>query len=363
MKRGIIYILLILVCIYIGIINREEAYFYVAALMLAVMVCLLVGLFTRFFRTGISMQMNIPVVEKNRTFHPELTVRSKSGQVPYVSAVFKVMAAGMKKKQNSTFRQIDNENGVCQGAMSLAVSGRYEIAAADVRVYDAFHMFYIKKKIKNSANVYVLPQCYLMPINITKKTRDFVTDSDVYHADIRGDDSSEVYQVREYRPGDSVRNIHWKLTARQDEIMVRDMNKTLSCPVIICVNLDGKDCKNYGHAMSAALESMVSLSFSLIDIRVPHFIAWYDPEKMSITRYRIIKEEDVYDAAARMSYVDARSMDWYDVIGMYREKYRGEDFTSFIDVDMKGNIQCGDDRYHVKFETLKEDLTHMCLTV
>ena len=92
MKRGIIYILLILVCIYIGIINREEAYFYVAALMLAVMVCLLAGLFTRFFRTGISMQMNIPVVEKNRTFHPELTVRSNSGQVPYVSAVFKVMA-------------------------------------------------------------------------------------------------------------------------------------------------------------------------------------------------------------------------------------------------------------------------------
>jgi hypothetical protein len=75
MKRGIIYILLILVCIYIGIINREEAYFYVAALMLAVMVCLLAGLFTRFFRTGISMQMNIPVVEKNRTYR-EIELRS-----------------------------------------------------------------------------------------------------------------------------------------------------------------------------------------------------------------------------------------------------------------------------------------------
>ena len=363
MKRGIIYIALILICVYIGIINNEEAYFYAAVLMMAVMVCLLAGLFIRYVRTDIKMQMNIPVVEKNRTFHPELTVRSDSGQVPYVSAVFRVMAAGMKRKQNSTFRQIDNGNGVCQGDMALSVSGRYEIAATCVRVYDAFHMFYIKKKIKNTANVYVLPQCYLMPVNVTKNTRDFVTDSDVYHADIRGEDSSEVYQVREYRPGDSVRNIHWKLTARQEEIMVRDMNKTLSCPVIICVNLDGSDCRNYGHAMSAALESMVSLSFSLIDIKVPHFIAWYDPEEMSITRYRITREEDVYDAAARMSYVDARSMDRYDVIGMYREKYRGEDFTSFIDIDMKGNIQCGDDSYHVEFETLKEDLTHICLTV
>ena len=48
MKRGIIYILLILVCIYIGIINREEAYFYVAALMLAVMGCLLAAVYQVF---------------------------------------------------------------------------------------------------------------------------------------------------------------------------------------------------------------------------------------------------------------------------------------------------------------------------
>lgn len=363
MKRGMIYIALLLVCVYIGIINKEKAYFYVAALMLAVMLCLLAGLVARYLHTDIRMQMNIPVVEKNRTFHPELTVNTQSGQVPCVSAEFRIMAAGMKKKQSSTFRQIDDSTGVCQGDMALSVSGRYEIAAINVRIYDSFHLFYIKKKIGTTANVYVLPQCYLMPVNVTKNTRDFVTDSDVYHSDIRGDDSTEVYQVREYRPGDSVRNIHWKLTARQDEIMVRDMNKTLSCPVIICVNLDGKDCKNYGHAMSAALESMVSLSFSLIDIKVPHFIAWYDPEQMSITRYRIIKEEDVYDAAARMSYVDARAMDRYDIIGMYREKYRGEDFTSFIDIDMKGRIQCGDDSYHVEFETLKDDLTHICLTV
>ena len=64
-----------------------------------------------------------------------------------------------------------------------------------------------------------------------------------------------------------------------------------------------------------------------------------------------------------MSYVDARSMDRYDVIAMYRDKFRGEDFTSFIDIDMKGVIKCGDDSYHVDFDTLKEDLTHICLTV
>ena len=61
----------------------------------------------------------------------------------------------------------------------------------------------------------------IKPTEVTKNTRDFVTDSDVYYSDVRSDDSTEVYQVREYRPGDRMTRIHWKLSARQDEIMVR----------------------------------------------------------------------------------------------------------------------------------------------
>ena len=363
MKRGLVYIAMLGMCIYIGIVNSQKAYFYAAMLMAAVLVCLLAGLFVKYVQTEVKMQMNIPVVEKNSTFYPELTVRSSRGQVPYVSAMFRVMAAGMNRKKRSTFRQMDNHDGRCVGSMSLSVCGRYEIQAVNVRVYDAFHMFYIRKRVKNNAYIYVLPQCYMLPVEVTKQTRDFVTDSDIYYSDVRGDDSTETYQIREYQPGDRMMSIHWKLSARQDEIMVRDMAKTLSCPVIICMNLDGKDNRHYGQAMSVTLESMVSLSFSLIDVRVPHFIAWYDPEEMSITRYRILREEDVYDAAAKLSYIDARSADSYDVIGMYKDRYRGEDFTTFIDIDMKGNIECGDSVFHVDFKTIKRDLARAYLTV
>lgn len=363
MRRGIVYILLTCVCVYVGILNKERSYFYVASVMAAVMVFLVLGLVVRVLNTELGMKVNIPVVEKNAEFHPVLTVDTSFGQVPYVSAVFKVTAAGVRKGKHTYFRQIDDKRGRCETGMRLAVSGRYEIEAADVRIYDAMHVFYKRKKIKTGKYIYVLPQCYLIPINVTKKTRDFVTDSDVYYADARGDDSGEVYQIREYRPGDRLMNIHWKLTARQDEIMVRDASKSLSCPVIICVNLDGKGCRNYGQSMSTTLETMVSVSFSLIDVRVPHFIVWYDPEAVSITRYRITKEEDVYDAAATMSFVDAAKAGRYDIIGMYREKYRGEDFTTFIDIDMKGNVSCGDDKFCVRYGTLQKDLEKIYLTV
>ena len=264
MRRGILYIVLIGACVYIGIINKEKSYFFAAVIMTAVMLSLIAGLIVRYIRTSVKMQMNIPVVEKNSTFCPELAVSVTGGQVPHVAAVFSVLAPGMKKKKKSTFEQIDDRYGKCVGKMKLDVSGRYEIKASGVRIYDAFHIFSIRKKVGGTAYIYVLPQCYLVPVEVTKNTRDFVTDSDVYYSDVRSDDSTEVYQVREYRPGDRMTRIHWKLSARQDEIMVRDTSKALSCPVIICMDLDGRNCRHYGQAMSVALESMVSVSFSQI---------------------------------------------------------------------------------------------------
>lgn len=355
--------LLVGACVYVGILNREKAYFYAAAALLAVMVCLLVGLAARAAGTQVQMHVDIPVAEKNAGFHPALSVCTASGPLPYVSAEFRVVASGMRKRCKGSFRQLDVCTGRCEGNMSLGVSGRYEIKAVRVRVYDALHIFYVKRRIDDTAYIYVVPQCYMVPVNVTKNTRDFVTDSDVYYADVRGDDISEIYQVREYREGDRLMNIHWKLTARQDELMVREASRAMSCPVILCVNLDGRDCRSYGQSMSALLETMVSVSFSLIQVRVPHFIAWYDPESSEITRYRIMREEDVYDAAATMSFVDARQSGRYDIIGMYRDKYRGEDFTTLIDMDMKGGVVCGADAFCVHFRTFREDLEQICLTV
>ena len=363
MKRGILYVALICLLVFIGILNKEDSYFYAATVMGAVMLCLIAGLIIKAAGTEIKMNMNIPVVEKSTEFRPWLTVKTRYGQAPFVSASFYVVAAGMKRKRSSSFLKTGAHTGSCYGNMKLSVSGRYEIKAENVRIYDALHLFYFKKKVDKSAYIDVLPECYLMPINVNKKTRDFVTDSDVYYSDVRGDDASEVYQIRQYRPGASIKSIHWKLSARQDEIMAKDTSKTMSCPVIICVNMDGKLCKHYGKALSACLESMVSISFSLITVRVPHFIAWYDPKQMSITRYRITRVEDVYDAAARLSYVDARTSDRYDIIGLYRERYKGEDFTSFIDIDMQGSITCGNDSFTVSYGSLKEELANIYITV
>ena len=47
-------------------------------------------------------------------------------------------------------------------------------------------------------------------------------DSDSYSQERPGADLTETFQIREYVPGDSMRQIHWKLSGKFDRLIVRD---------------------------------------------------------------------------------------------------------------------------------------------
>lgn len=363
MKRGIWYIFLIGLCIYIGILNRKEIYVYIALVLTAFMLFLWMSLIINGIGAKLALSVAIPVAEKNQPFRVAVEVRTKWRTVPQVSAVLKVIGSGEKNILAEEMIQLDKGYGKCVGQVYLPVSGRYEITAGKVKVYDALNIFYIRKKVKNSTFVYVFPDCYMTAIDVTKKTRDFVTESDIYCDDRMGDDYSETYQLREYQPGDRIMNINWKMSARLDDLMVKAPSKPLVCPVIICMNLSCPSKRNYGKRLSVAIETMVSISYSLIGVKVPHFVAWYDPVIMDITRYRIVREEDVYDAASKLSMVSVMDAAKEDISGKYQERFRGEEFSTLIHINMYGLVSCGEYEYQIAYKNLKKDIEAIYLRV
>ena len=48
-----------------------------------------------------------------------------------------------------------------------------------------------------------------------------------------GDDPGETYDIREYRSGDSIRQIHWKLSGKLDDIMIREKSFPVDDTVLI----------------------------------------------------------------------------------------------------------------------------------
>lgn len=56
-----------------------------------------------------------------------------------------------------------------------------------------------------------------------------------------GNQPPEIYQIKTYTPGDSIRNIHWKLTARMDELMSKEYMDEVGTELFFFIDLRSSD--------------------------------------------------------------------------------------------------------------------------
>jgi len=72
----------------------------------------------------------------------------------------------------------------------------------------------------------------------------------------------EFYGVREYRAGDNIRAIHWKATARNQQLMIREMASNAPPQMIVVLNLRGWQAG--GSGQDAAAERAIELAVALV---------------------------------------------------------------------------------------------------
>lgn len=213
--------------------------------------------------------------------------------------------------------------------------GPIELRLKYIRVYDFFGIFGRKIKCDKKAEINIMPLFELMPLEITKRTRDFQTDSEIYSGERRGDDPSELYQVRPYRAMDSVRDIHWKLTAKENQLMVKEHGFPLGCVILIWIDF-GK-CSNLTQSFSNIVKKTASLSITLSAEHCIHMAAWYEEKNSCIVKWPVYNVEDTYALIWRMMEMEPFTKEEDKEI-CRKESFRGQEFACEISVDKDGNI-------------------------
>ena len=99
--------------------------------------------------------------------------------------------------------------------------GKYEIGVAEVYIYDPLRIFRIRKKINNYSNVTVLPRTLETDFGEQRAVSDFPSPA---ASSISTREAAETANIREYRAGDPLKSIHWKLSSKSEEMQVRDFN-------------------------------------------------------------------------------------------------------------------------------------------
>lgn len=201
-------------------------------------------------------------------------------------------------------------------SLTDTLCGSVRMTFRNVRIYDMFGIFRKDIKTDMEYRLRILPDVFPIDLRIMPGLRSD-SESIEYSAYRPGNDISEVFGIREYREGDSIRNIHWKLTGKCDDIMVRLPSLPVENSVMLMLETGtGKDEEHSPEVYSAIAEIYITLSENLADSGISHCIAWYDRQEERIFSFDISSEDDINSVMDRIlsagcSYDDISAVEHY----------------------------------------------------
>jgi len=100
--------------------------------------------------------------------------------------------------------------------------GLYDMGVSDVYVYDFFRFFCLRIELNMFRQIFIYPRRLIMPTSNGNEATVENTESIVRRT---GNDNTETSDIRNYINGDSLRSIHWKLSGKTQDLMVRQYSQ------------------------------------------------------------------------------------------------------------------------------------------
>ncbi len=109
----------------------------------------------------------------------------------------------------------------CRVPVSFGICGCYQAQGIQLESTDFGGFVSKKRPISMQAEVIILPQLLPLKEGLEQLQADEQTEEIVEEHEI-GQDASEILNIREYREGDRLQTIHWKLSAKEQQLMIKE---------------------------------------------------------------------------------------------------------------------------------------------
>lgn len=210
---------------------------------------------------------------------------------PFVEAVITVPGdnAVRSDSQLTMLSLIPFGSYVIDKTVVFRYRGAYDIGVSDLFIHDFFHFFSLRVEINLFRQIYVLPRNLIMPE--TAQTDATLENTDTVVRRV-GSDNTETTDIRNYINGDSLRSIHWKLSEKTQELMVRQYSQNSETQTFILCDTAARyipeekkfenDINEY--AVDGVVEAAIAIVHSCL--RRPNnavTLAWFDARSSSDT--------------------------------------------------------------------------------
>lgn len=147
--------------------------------------------------------------------------------------------------------------------------GMLECRVVRVKVWDCLGLVSIRRKPPAAALLPVLP----VPAEPAPMPEGAGAQRQSAALRVRpGGGSGEDYDLRPYRPGDPIKLIHWKLSSKRDEVIVREVLEARETVPVLSFDHFGPP-----EVMDAVLDQLCALCAAFLETHRAHTVRWLHP--------------------------------------------------------------------------------------
>lgn len=299
-KTKIIYFFIIIGTFLFTILYSD--YFPLAIFIITLVLPIILNIIIRIIKKSISLYIKSIDVVQNKNDGIEVKLLIKNNSIfPAVNGELKLCYynkfSGNKEIEYINFPINSKETESIDFKIKSKYCGKLIIEIQSLKIYDYLTFSSVKKKVNKSKEVIVLPQIY--DINFSSNVTNINSlDGEIFSKDKAGDDPSEVFNVREYVEGDKIQRIHWKLSSKVDNVMIKEYSQPIVHDSIIIVEFC--ESENNINTIQGIIETAISLSHMLLSYNYIHYICWYDKSKDFFNKIIINSEDDMLGVACEL---------------------------------------------------------------
>ena len=293
---GVYFVALFSAFVFSQTLFDKFSYVVFLAVLLLPVVCLIYSLIVlRFISHSVFLsktvvekgeEMSVSIIVSNETFLPFPFLKLVS-TLPNEAGTELVTAT-------SAFYLMPKDSFCIDSKIAFKYRGLYKIGIDSLLVYDFFKLFSFKVKIKKSYEITVLPR--KLRVNLTSGQTNSEDDNTAAF-NKSGLDHSEINDLREYIPGDSLKSIHWKLSTKLDDLVVRIFNQSGKSNNYIIADLKAYsgDKEQNEIAADGVVETAIALSMRSFLSNQSNHMVWYDRNYAGVFTKEISSLESFYD--------------------------------------------------------------------
>ena len=176
-----------------------------------------------------------------------------------------------EKKFYEIHLPISSSNKVFEIEYVPKLCGVVELSCTYAMAYDVLGLIEISMEKPQIRNFCIYPKKVAIQLKKRNDTGS-IRDGDQYEKNKKGMDMTDIYDMREYIPGDNIRRVHWKLSSKLDNMVIREGSDTSHYDTILLldIGLNNQEKAYDKELLSSAYETGMAVSRNLLSIGIRH---------------------------------------------------------------------------------------------